>query len=82
MVIFLLVFAITLGALAFGGYKLSKAATAIWNLIQTILLKQILMMVLPLILMLKPKNYYGNNYPYNFIKNTCINVGKCNIIIL
>ena len=26
MVIFLLVFAITLGALAFGGYKLSKAA--------------------------------------------------------
>lgn len=27
MVIFLLVFAITLGALAFGGYKLSKAAT-------------------------------------------------------
>ncbi len=27
MVIFLLVFVITLGALAFGGYKLSKAAT-------------------------------------------------------
>lgn len=27
MVIFLLVFAITLGAFAFGGYKLSKAAT-------------------------------------------------------
>lgn len=44
--------------------------------------KEEIIEALQLILMLKPKNYYRNNYLYNFIKNTCISVDKCNIIIL